>query len=415
MNPTDAERALLGAVLSGYPTDTLTITADDFYQPAHAAIFDACTRLAAQGLKPDPTLAATRLDGIRLPTETRLYLADLYAFCPITANAPHYAHIVTRAADLRRIQEAAQRITTLTGQPDADPADIASQAHTLFTLTGRDLDDPVTVDQVMPDVIDQIQHGQTTGQPTPWIDLNQKIHGLVPGRLYIIGGRPASGKSILAQNCATHVATTQGVFYASLEMTRDDLTMRFLADAAHVDISKMQSRQLDEREWARIRDVPQTVLDAHRRIVIDDSAGQTLATITRRARDVKRTRGLGLICVDYLQLMRSLEPKGANRETIVAGFSRGLKQLAKELEVPIIALAQLNREVEKRESGKPTMADLRESGGIEADADVILLIQRGKDLDDWQMTLHLEKNRHGPKGHIDLHLWGHYSQALNAA
>lgn len=413
MNPEDYERGVLGSILAGWRglSDLIrTLAAEDFWQPHHEAIYRACVRVYEAGSNPDPLTVRTALGEAadRLPGGAG-YLASLIA--DAGPSVPHYAKEVHKLAVLRRIRDVSASMGQLAQHDDADPDMLITEAAAKLdqlaqgshrNSTGR------TIGQVIPDVVDIAQTGRQQGLSTPWPDLDRLLRGLHPGRLYVVGARPGIGKSIWGQNCATHFALRHGVaaYVASLEMSDDEFTQRALASYAHVDLGRMDSGSLDNRDWDKLSGAVTKLGNAP--ILINDDPGQTLADIRAGAQEAARHHKLGLIVVDYLQLVRPADRR-LPREQQVAELSRGLKRLARELKVPTVALAQVNRGAKSRADGRPSMDDLRESGAIEADADAVILLHTDTELPHI-VEAAVPKNRSGPKGRTNLLIFGHYGR-----
>jgi replicative DNA helicase len=409
----DAERAVLSAVLLDHHVlADLTLSADDFYDPRHADIWQEMGRLDRAHEPLDPiTLSA------RLPERARTYLVDLVSAAPSSAAGPYYARIVADKALLRRLSRAATRIVQATHTITADPADIAQDARAEIDKAILDARQGTLepLPEAIARTIEAIRHPVTDIVSTPWPELHRRLAGgLRPGNLYVLGGRPGDGKSLMAEQLCTHVARTtgRGVLLASLEMSQIEVHLRMLAAASSINLGKLHEGNLDLCEWADL-DTALSTLDIP--VTIDDTPALKVVDVRARARTLTRTAdGLALIVVDYLQLM-SASPQ-RNREREVADISRSLKILARELDVPVVATAQVSRGPMLRGSHRPTMYDLRESGAIEADADVVLLLYRPTDDDERprdDVEVVIAKNRHGPTGRIVLDWQGHYARIMS--
>lgn len=413
MNPEDYERAVLGSILAGWrglADLTRTLAAEDFWQPHHEAIYRACVRVWEAGSNPDPLTVRTALGDAanRLPGGAS-YLAALTEYSG--PSVPHYAKEVHKLAVNRRVRDVAASLDQMAQHDDADPDTLITDA--MAKLDALTQGNPVgrggrMIGQVIPGVVDIAQTGRQQGLNTPWPDLDRMLRGLHPGRLYVVGARPGIGKSLFGQNCATHFALRHGVaaYVASLEMSDDEFTQRALASYARVDLGRMDTGSLDNRDWDHLGAAVAKLGEAP--ILINDDPGQTLADIRAGAQEAARHHKLGLIVVDYLQLVRPADRR-MPREQQVAELSRGMKRLARELKVPLIALAQVNRGAKSRASGRPSMDDLRESGAIEADADAVILLHTDTDLPHI-VEAAIPKNRSGPKGRTDLLIYGHYGR-----
>lgn len=425
MNPhnIDAERAVLGAALTGpQMLDELTdlVQATDFYQPRHGAIWTAILDLHARGDRPDPMLVDKHLTGHRgidLP-----YLHDLTTVetIAVPAQAPHYARLVRDAAVIRRLLEATIAIRQrLEEASDADVAAEDSRGLLEAALAGNARTDAgISVADLANATIDELGTDVDYGIPTGWGDLDDVVGGLRPGQLAIVGARPSVGKSVIAANvAATACKSGTGVHLASLEMTRSEVMYRMFAAHATVDLGSLVNHRLTEADWTRLSAKVSAVREWP--LWVDDQAGQSLAQLRARAKRTARRTGLGLIVVDYLQLMAPRDRR-APREQQVGELSEGLKVLAKDLGVPVLALAQVNRGPADRTDKRPMMSDLRESGRIEADADHVWLLHRQDLVDPESTTGELEvivaKNRNGPAGRtVTLGFQGNYSRAVSTA
>lgn len=410
----DAEVSLLGAAMSGYPhIDDLAAIVEpaDFYTPFHESVWDAIQRVHRAGNKPDPVSVRLALADASVKHDP-VRLLDFTNLVPIVANAPYYATQVAEAAGLRRIQSAGvkvQQIGSTPGELD-EKREQARQAIDEATR-GRSVSKARTLADLLPQVIDTAQNGQTSVLGTGWADLDRLIGGLAPGRLVLIGARPGVGKSVMGTNLALHFATRHehAVLLASLEMPEDEVGQRILAAHAGVNLTGLQMGTTDERSWALI--ASQTERLSGLPITIDDAPDQTIPAIRRAARDIQRQRDdLALIVVDYLQLVRPSDSR-ANRAEQVTEISRGLKLLARETGACVVAMAQVNREGAKNHDGRPRLTDLRE-GGVENDADQVILMHQ-PDENIPELELYVEKNRHGPKGVARLQMQGHYARLVS--
>lgn len=412
----DPEMALLGALLSGYPDlEELPVTAADFDQPAHAMIFDAAQRIVASGAKVDPIRVRFALGEPERLYGGPLYLHELQESCPLPASAPWYAAQVAEAAVKRRIHDLGMSLIQRS-QSDVESLTILNDARQLLDQAGGVSDqqtDVVGIEQTIAEVIDEAQQGHRRGLSSPWSDLDRLTRGFYPGRVYVVGARPGIGKSLFASNAAVHAAKSGvGVCVASLEMSRVEWTQRCAAAEAKVDIGRLEEGTLNDDEWERIATAVPRISEMT--LDISDSESQTVAGIRAAARKTLRRRGnLGLVVVDYLQLLTAADRKAPRHEQ-VADISRSLKRLAREFDVPVLALAQVNRASVGRTDKWPTMADLRESGAIEADADQVILLH----VDDEEPHLvkaRIAKGRSTAKGELSLQMQGHYSRLLPVA
>ena len=420
-----AERAVLGAVLADNTliADVAEIVqADDFSNPAHTQIFGAM--LALDGRQ-------SMVDHLTLSEELKVrghlgsvggpaYLMSLDQVVPVTANAGEYAGIVRDQAVRRRLTAVGREIQELAAQGTGELQVLLDEAERrVFTLAERRREgDLRPVSELMASALDQLDKMKTsssgvTGISTGFIDLDQQLTGLHAGELIVLAARPGIGKTSLAMNIATHVALKEqkavGVF--SLEMPSEQLLMRLLASAARVDMKKLRGGRLTSADEEKFQEVAGALYNA--KLFIDDTGSLSSFDLRAKARRLKqREPSLSLLVIDYLQLMHQ-KGKVESRQLEVSEISRSLKALAKELSVPIVALSQLNRKVEERKGGKPMLSDLRESGAIEQDADVVMFIHREDDGDEGggedrsargtiPVELIVAKQRNGPTGSIDL-------------
>ena len=406
-----AERAILGAILTGHRQEGLDLTGTDFWLPAHERIWDACTRIADSGRRPDPILVAEADPGI-----DRMLLAELVGAVGVLANTPAHAQIVRDHSD-RRWLASLFRGGIQRALGTDNPAHIAEQARVALDERNRQRQRVARLGDLLPGIVDSIESGSgTVSITTPWTDLDHWIRGFRPGALYVVAGRPGQGKSLAGQAVAAHVARHgKAAFVASLEMTASEYATRFLAAESVVSQRSMESGQVSEPEWGRISRSMGTLTGWP--VWLNDSSRQTLGSIRADARQVAASHDLGAIVIDYLQLMDPPD-RGLPRHEQVGTITRGLKRLAKELAVPVILLAQLNRESAKA-GRRPGLTDLRESGDIEQDADVVLLIHNpAPDAPPGPSGAHIEvlvaKNRQGPQGVCELLLQGQFARIMQA-
>ncbi|GAA2178238.1 replicative DNA helicase [Brooklawnia cerclae] len=407
----DAEKAILGAaMIDPRVIDELTgiITPDDLYQPAHEQTWRVLVARHETGQVIDPITVADVLPADTLAAlGGSTGLADCVSAVTVVANAPAWAEIVHEKAVRRRTADAATRIQQMALQGSLGPSELVDEAQrTLDRIDPAVRHTTATAADGLEALVDAIGAPQAAGIPTPWAKLNDLIGGLRPGRLYIVGGRPAEGKSLIGQNLAEHAARHgERVLLSTVEMTADEIRTRMLAHASGVNLATISGTHQSETDWRQINTGVARMLTYADRIHIDDSPAQTVTTIKATARDLQRRGGLGLLVVDYLQLLTPLGGRASSRsrEQEVAEMSRILKLTAKDLAVPVVALSQLNRALVSRSDKKPTMSDLRESGAIEQDADVVMLMHHPDPRDDpSRLDLLVEKNRAGRRGALTL-------------
>jgi replicative DNA helicase len=431
----DAEQCVIGAMMES--KDAITnvtgglLTADDFYRPAHTTIFKAICDLYNRGEPADAITVKNLLDqqGNLDLVGGGPYLHTCLSAVPTAANATFYANIVADKATLRRLIDGATKALQIgygaaAGQGlDADAAvDLAQQA--LYDVSSRRGEgDWAQLSNLLQPTIDHIDAagtlGLTQGIPTGFIDLDRLLAGLQPGQLIVIAGRPGMGKSTcgldMVRNAAIHCHLASAVF--SLEMSKVEIVMRLLSAEARVPLATLRSGQLSDDDWTKLARRIGEISEAP--IFVDDTPSMTLMEIRSKARRLKQRHNLKLIVVDYLQLMSSLK-RVESRQVEVAELSRGLKLLAKEVECPVIAVSQLNRGPEGRTDKRPGLADLRESGSIENDADVVILLHRDDYYDKTspragEADFIVAKHRNGPTGEITVAAQLHLSRFVDMA
>ena len=406
----DAEQSTLGGMLLSQEAVAEvfeTVSGVDFYAPKHELIFNAVLSLFGKG-EPTDVIAVTdelNKQGNLVKAGGADYLHSLTGYVPTAANAGYYAKIIRERAIMRRLVEAGTKIVQLgyTDEGEVDDAVDQAQAEVFAVTERRESDDYVQLSQLMPEAYDEIEKiaAGVTGQgvKTGFKDLDALTNGFHPGNMIVLAARPAVGKSTLgldiARYASIHKRETSVIF--SLEMSRSEITMRMLSAEARVPLNNIRSGRLSEEEWARMARRMGEISDAP--MFIDDSPNLSLMEIRAKSRRLKQRHDLKLIVIDYLQLMTSGK-RVENRQQEVSEFSRQLKLLAKELNVPVVAISQLNRSPEQRSDKKPMLSDLRESGSIEQDADVVILLHR-EDLYDSQnrsgeADLIVAKHRNGP-------------------
>lgn len=428
----DAEKSLLGAMLlsrDAIAAAMETCGADDFYKPAHAHIFDAINVLYNQGEPADPVTVADELSraGLLEPAGGLANLLAIQADTPATTNAARYARIVEEHALLRRLIAVAGEIAEMGYSVPDDVAAAMDHAESLvFNVAERRVTDSLKpLNELLYASMDRLEQlfdrGESiTGVPTGYTDLDERLFGLQPNALVIVGARPAVGKTAFALGMAAHAAVVARVptLVFSLEMGSEEITNRLLVSEARVDAGRMRNGRLTEPDWPKISDAVARLGDAP--LFIDDNPNTTVMEIRAKARRLKaRQGGLGLIIIDYLQLM-SGGHNAENRQLEVSAISRGLKILARELEVPVVALSQLSRQLEARADKRPTLADLRESGSLEQDADVVMFLYRDElynpdTADRGVAEVLLAKHRNGPTGKVSLSFLEQYTKFVNMA
>ncbi|RUR03206.1 replicative DNA helicase [Labedella endophytica] len=405
-----------------------TVRGGDFYVPKHEIIFDALLSLYSHG-EPTDVIAVTD-ELIKTGDLQRAggadYLHTLTALVPTAANAGFYASIVAERALLRRLVEAGTRIVQMGYAGEGEVLDLVNNAQAeIYSVAANDnTEDYVPLNVAVDAAIEDIEaakgrDGQFTGVPTGFSGLDQLTNGLHPGQMIIIAARPALGKSTLALDLARAAAIKHNMpaIFFSLEMGRSEIAMRLMSAEASVPLQSMRKGTLDQRDWTTIASVRGRINDAP--LYIDDSPNMTLVEIRAKCRRLKQKVGLKLVVIDYLQLMTSGK-RVESRQQEVSEFSRALKLLAKELQVPVIALSQLNRGPEQRADKKPAISDLRESGSIEQDADMVILLHRESAYEKenpraGEADLIVAKHRNGPTDTVTVAFQGHFSRFTDMA
>lgn len=425
----EAEQSVLGGLLldnRAYDRIAGELKPDDFYRTEHQTIYRTIAAMLDRGQPVDVVTVAEALEQARQSEATGgiAYLGDLAANTPSAANIGAYASAVVDRKTRRDLIAAGQRLIELAREPGSDAISRADKASSVLLALGEQgrSNEPATISDLMGAVLDALDQriksgGAISGLSTGFADLDKATTGLHPGNLIIVAGRPAMGKTTLSVNIAENVALDGGVALVfSLEMPAADLVERSMARVGTVNTQTLREGKLTEEDWNRLT-VALGKLNDKGLMIDDDSTTATVSQMRRKAIRVKRKHcKLDLIVIDYLQLMRG---EGGNRNEEIGGITRGLKLLARELNVPIILLSQLNRGVEDRTDRRPMMSDLRESGAIEQDADVILMAYR----DDYYnpdsgfkgfAEIIIRKQRMGPTGTVPLVFQGQYSRFADA-
>lgn len=420
-NP-EAERSVLGAILLDKDAIIKVIDiliADDFYESRHSIIYEAMLKLFDKRMPVDiVTLSETlEAEGKIKETGGSGYLADIVNSTPTATNIVHYAQIVRDKAVLRRLISAGSRIAEMGYEEDEEIAQTLDKSEqSLFAVSQKFLKDKFQpIRDVLTEAFDRIDKihrdkdkGALRGVPSGFKDLDSKTAGFQKSDLIIVAARPSMGKTSFALNLAEHAAIEEkvpvGIF--SLEMSKEQLVDRLLSSQAGVDSWKLRTGNLSDEDFPKIGYAMGVLSEAP--IFIDDSPGANVMEIRAKARRLQMEHGLGLIVVDYLQLMEGHSSKGDNnRVQEISEISRGLKGLARELNVPVIALSQLSRAVEHRDDKRPQLSDLRESGSIEQDADIVMFLYREEyykpDTEKKGITeVLIRKHRNGPTGELQV-------------
>ena len=419
----NAEKSLLGAILlsdTSFPDVLETVSASDFYDSAHQKIFQAMSNLYANK-RPIDLMTLTS----ELRAEKNLkavggaaYLTELTNFVPTAAHAQAYADLISNCAIRRRLITAGTDIVEKAYDESSSVNELLGDAEKdLFEVTDKTIKtDYTALEDLLADAFEHIEElhknkGALRGLKTGFKDLDDKTAGLQQGDLIILGARPSMGKTTFAQNIAYNVATInkRGVLFFSMEMSSRQIVNRMVADVSGVNSWKIMTGNISEDDFAKVGDAMGEMGEAP--IYIDDTSALTALEIRNKARRAAHDHDIGLIIIDYLQLIKGDDRYAGNRVLEITEISRSLKQLARELNVPVMALAQLNRGVTSRDNPRPVLSDLRDSGSIEQDADIVMMLHRPDyyhmNEDDYEKTniteLLIEKHRNGELGKIDLY------------
>lgn len=401
---------------------------DDFYMEGHRLIYKAFLDLDEAGVPPDLLTVTDKLrqQGHLEKVGGATYVASLAGMVPTAANAEHHARIVEEKALLRSIISVANRIAGM-GYEGEDEADrLIDEAERMLMELGvrRSSSAFSPLDRILVEIFQIIEDrfrnkGKVSGVLTGFADLDKLCCGLQPGDLIIVAGRPAMGKTSFGMTVAHQAALFNRVPTAifSLEMAKAQIVQRMLCAEAMVDMQKVRSGHLSELDWSKLTEAAARLAGIP--LYIDDSPGISVRQLRAKVRRLKAEKGLGLIVIDYLQLMQGAV-RSENRQQEIADISRSLKALAKDLNVPIIALAQLSRSVEQRDKKRPIMSDLRESGSLEQDADVVMFIYREEyykpDTEKRGIAeIIVAKQRNGPTGSVDLAFLKEFTRFMNLA
>jgi len=414
----DAERSVLGSILldrEAIMTASEIVLPEDFYVKQHEVLYEAMLELNSEGKPIDLITLQSRLKEKDLPPEMSglEYIREIIDSVPTSANVKYYATIVSEQATLRRLIKVTEEVEN-SCYVQKEPMDriLDNTEKEIFKVVQkRNAGDFVPISIVVNNALDKIStaarnKGAVTGVPTGFIDLDYMTAGMQPSDLVIIAARPAMGKTAFALNIAAHVAFKQRkpVAIFSLEMSKEQLINRMFSLQSGVDAQKLRVGSLEEADWENLIEAATDIGQSS--LIIDDTPSISVQALRSKCRKYKLEHGLSMIIIDYLQLMSS-SGRTESRQQEISEISRALKEVARELNVPVLALSQLSRSVEKRDDKRPMMSDLRESGGIEQDADVIMFIYR----DDYYnhetdkkgiSEIIIAKQRHGSVGTVEL-------------
>ncbi len=418
-----AEKSLLGAIMlsdSVLPEILTILKPGDFYDERHRMIFEAMLNLYDQHRPVDLLTLTSELKSLKNLKQIggAPYLTELTNFVPTASHAKAYAEIIEKASVRRRLIRAGNEISNKAYEDDADVDNLIGAAEKqLFEVSDKIVKSDYTpMDELLADAFDRIEElhknkGALRGLKTGFRDLDKKTAGFQKGDLIIIGARPAMGKTTFAQNLAYNIASMnkKGVLFFSMEMAKNEIVDRMISDVSGVDNWKMRTGNLSDEEFSRIGDALGEMDEIP--IFIDDTSSMTIMELRNKARRAMHDHDIGIVIVDYLQLIQGSDRYAGNRVQEVTEISRGLKILARELEIPVVALAQLSRSVTGRDDPRPVLSDLRESGSIEQDADLVMFLHRPdyyrQNDDNYEEThiteLLIAKHRHGAIGKIELY------------
>ena len=421
-----AEQSALGGMLLSKDAvaDVIEILRGrDFYHPKHEIIFDAILSLYSHGEPTDVITVSEELTktGLLQRAGGADYLHSIVSVVPTAASAGYYAQIVSDKAVLRRLVEAGTRIANMGYASEGEVTDLVNVAQTeIYQVAGGvEAEDYVPLTEAVTVALDEIEaargrDGQMLGVPSGFADLDALTNGFHNGQLILVAARPALGKSTLALDFARSAAIRHSLpsIVFSLEMGKAEIAMRLLSAETSIPLQKMRKGMIEARDWTTIAATRGRIENAP--LYIDDSPNMTLVEIRAKCRRLKQRVGLKMIIIDYLQLMTSGK-RVESRQQEVSEFSRALKLLAKELQVPVIALSQLNRGPEQRSDRKPQLSDLRESGSLEQDADMVILLHRESAYEKdnpraGEADFIVAKHRNGPTDTITVGFQGHYSR-----
>ena len=426
----EAEQSVIGSMLMGREaimTASEMLTSDDFYQRQYGIIFDAILELSNEGKAVDVVTLQNRLREKDVPPEISEmeFMRDLLNTVPTSANIKHYAGIVSEKAILRRLIRLTEEIENecyLNREPVEEILD-TTEKKMFQLLQQRDSGDMVPIRQVVMDTLENIEKasrtkGNVTGLPTGFTDLDYKTSGFQNSDLILVAARPSMGKTAFVLNIAQYMAFKKDLSVAifSLEMSRQQLMNRLLSMESRVNSQSMRTGNLKDEDWSKLIESAGVIGDSN--LIIDDTPGITVRELRSKCRRYKLEHGLDIIMIDYLQLMSGGGRGSDSRQQEISEISRSLKALARELNVPVVALSQLSRAVESRTDHRPMLSDLRESGAIEQDADVVMFIYRDdyykKDSDMKGIAeIIIAKQRNGPIGTVNLVWLPDYTKFMN--
>lgn len=425
----EAEQSVIGSMIMS--KDAIVeasemITGADFYQQQYGIVFEAMVELHDEGKAVDLITLQDRLREKELPPEisSMEFVRDLLSAVPTSANVKYYAEIVAEKSMLRKLIKTTEEISNLCYLGKEKTQDILEVTEKkIFDLVqNRGSEEFVPIRQVVLNAIEKIEkasrtQGSVTGIPTGFIDLDYKMSGFQPSDLILVAARPSMGKTAFVLNIAQYMAFHNDVTTAifSLEMSKEQLVNRLLALESKVDSQNIRTGNLEDEEWAKLIEGANIIGKSH--LIIDDKPGISISELRSKCRKYKMEHNLGIVFIDYLQLMTG-SGRSESRQQEISEISRSLKALARELNVPVVALSQLSRAVEQRPDHRPMLSDLRESGAIEQDADVVMFIYRddyyNKDSENKNIAeIIIAKQRNGPIGTVNLVWMPNYTKFVN--
>lgn len=425
----EAEQSVIGSMIMS--KDAIVeaseiITGADFYQQQYGMVFEAMVELHDEGKAVDLITLQERLKEKDLPPEisSMEFVRDLLSTVPTSANVKYYAEIVAEKSMLRKLIKTTEEITNACYLGKEKTQDILEVTEKkIFDLVqNRGSEEFVPIRQVVLNAIEKIEkasrsQGSVTGIPTGFIDLDYKMSGFQPSDLILVAARPSMGKTAFVLNIAQYMAFHNDVTAAifSLEMSKEQLVNRLLALESKVDSQNIRTGNLEDEEWAKLIEGANIIGKSN--LIIDDKPGISISELRSKCRKYKMEHNLGIIFIDYLQLMTG-SGRSESRQQEISEISRSLKALARELNVPVVALSQLSRAVEQRPDHRPMLSDLRESGAIEQDADVVMFIYRddyyNKDSENKNIAeIIIAKQRNGPIGTVNLVWLPNYTKFVN--
>lgn len=425
----EAEQSVLGCLLLEKETVPVAIEVlkpEDFYREDHREIFKAIVELFEKGKPVDVITVSEQLkmSGTLDKVGGLEYLTSMATFVPTTANIKHYVKIVEEKSILRKLIKVSSDIVKMGYEASEEVSIVLDRAEKgIFNLLqNRNTQEISHIKDVLVSTFDKLEElynkkGYITGIPTGFVDLDRKIAGLQDSDLILVAGRPSMGKTAFALNIAQYAAIHEHVPVAifSLEMSKEQLVNRILCSEVMIDSQKMRTGKLDDEDWEKIAIALGPISDAP--IFIDDTPGVTVNEIRAKCRRLKLEKNIGLVVIDYLQLMQGSR-RSENRQQEISEITRSLKILAKEINVPVISASQLSRGPESRSDHRPMLSDLRESGAIEQDADIVMFLYRDEyynpDTDRKNIAeIIIAKNRHGSTGTVELRWFGEYTKFAN--